>query len=127
MTRKLRPARDSREAKGIRPSVQTAFAPSPTVASEIGEAFARVLRCLKAEAIAEHVGVGRSRCYELAGHPNQVPVEMLSALASLDPDPEFLARVAHALLVEHAALAARRRAAGQQSITLPSPQQGRLW
>ena len=106
------------------------FRPFPTAAQEAGESLARALRVSKAEAIGERLSLSRSRVYELAADPSQIPVGLLLDLARLDPDPAALSRIAHALLVAQAALAAERKAAGEISVRFrpsPSSEQGRLF
>lgn len=103
------------------------FRPFPTATQEAGESLARALRVSKAEAIGERLGLSRSRVYELAADPSQIPVGLLLDLARLDPDPVTLERIAHSLLVASASLAAERKRAREIAVRFSSAEQGRLF
>lgn len=94
------------------------FRPRPTAPEEAGESLARALRVEKAETIGERVGVSRALVYEWAGSPARIPLGALAEIAAMDPDPDALVRIAHALLVRAAALAAERKADGEIAVRL---------
>ena len=136
MSRRLRQARDSGQAKGVHDSVRQQAGLStgcprdfrlPAIASEIADSLERTLRLEKAETVGEKLGYGRSQVYEWAEHPDTFPLGLLPALARLDYDADLLNRIAHALLVEAAGVAAARRAAGQRCVTVAAPTQGTLF
>jgi len=86
---------------------------SPLLKGEVGASIERILRHHKAEAIGGVCDRKKSTVYRWAADPSDVPVSALGALASMDNDPEFLARVAGHLLTALAAVALAREAQGR--------------
>lgn len=62
--------------------------------------------------------MSRALVYEWAGHPTRIPIGALAEIAGMDPDPDALVRVAHALLVRAASLASERKADGEIAVRL---------
>src|SRR5262245_5253274 len=98
---------------------------SPSLAGEIAASLDRILRRHKAETVGGAVDRSRSTVYTWAGHPDQVPISALPILASFDPDPEFLARVAGHLMAEVSSQALRRHAAGRAVLIVEELAPGR--
>lgn len=93
--------------------------------SEVGAALERALRIHKAETIAAACDRKRSTIYRWAADPADVPLAALPALASFDPDPEFLARIAGLLLSIHAQRALAREAQGRAVMVFQELSPGR--
>lgn len=102
------------------------FRPLPDHCREAGEMIGRALRLAKAETLGECYGCSRSQVYALAGGPEEIPLGMLERIAENDPDPSSLDRLAHALLVMAAGIAAKRKQAGEVSVRF-TVQQPRLF
>jgi hypothetical protein len=117
------------KAKGIPSAADPAGQPpdglSPSLVHEIGASLERVLRLHKAETVGGAVDRSRSTIYAWAAHPEHVPVAALLVLATFDPDPEFLARVAGHLMAEISTQAMRRHAAGRALLVINEISPGR--
>lgn len=85
----------------------------PRLEDEIRASLERALRIHKAETIAAAVDRKRSTVYRWQAEPADVPAGALAVLATFDPDPEFLPRVAGHLLSVVAARALRHEATGR--------------
>jgi len=117
-------ARD--KAKGIQPGGSSVRPPvhspstalSPSLDSELRASWERVFKIHKAETVGAELDLGRSRVYEIAGHPGETQFRHLFALAEFDYDPEFISRLAHVLLAWAAARAARRKAEGGRIVII---------
>jgi len=113
MPKHLRQSTAPGEAKGIEGQATDGRQLSPRLESEVHDALARALRLHKAETIAAECGVDRATIYKWAAKPSRVPVTVLDVLASFDPDPEMLSRIAGHLLAAVAARAITREAQGR--------------
>lgn len=96
------------------------------VEDEISASLERALRLHKAETIAAAVDRKRSTVYRWQADPRDVPASALRVLASFDPDPEFLARVAGHLLAEIASTALRHEAEGRSVMVFHELTPGRF-
>jgi hypothetical protein len=85
----------------------------------------RALRLTKAETIAAAVDRKRSTVYRWAAAPEDVPLAAIPALASFDPDPEFLPRIAGLLLSHVAASALTREAQHRATLIVQEIAPGR--
>ena len=107
------PASDS-QAKGFQPDSNDQPSPleslSPLLKGECGASLERILRVHKPSALGDKCDRKKSTIYRWAADPADVPLAAIGAMAALDPDDEFLVRVAGHLLAVAASRALARDA-----------------
>jgi len=96
-----------------------------SLSEQIGGSLERILRLRKAEDVAGRFDRKRSTVYRWAAEPGDVPISALTILGDLDPDPEFLARVAGILMSHSSAKALAREAAGRSTVIVQEISPGR--
>lgn len=113
MATKVRAGDGPVAAKSFQPDSNVTGSAREDFRRQVGDSLERSLRAYKAETIAAAVDRKKSTVYRWAAQPEDVPLALIPALASFDPDPEFLSRIAGLLMGIQAQRAIAHQAQGR--------------